>query len=162
MSRRQSVEPAELDLGHLTLFVGYAFAAAVQSALEAQDFAGLRFSHGFVFQHLVDGPRSVGEIARRMQVTQQAASKVTSELEQLGYVERSVDALDGRTRRVRLSARGQAAVAAARRARANLEEKLSSRLGARRLSACRSELAAMLAELGGAEAVRRRRVLAPR
>ncbi|HVJ18297.1 MAG TPA: helix-turn-helix domain-containing protein [Polyangiaceae bacterium] len=162
MSRRRAVEPADLDLGHLAQFVGYAFADAVQRALEAEGFVGLRFSHGFVFQHLIETERSIGELARRMQVTQQAASKAVVELEQLGYVERSVDELDARTRRVGLSARGRAAVEAARRARGQVERKLASKLGARALSVCRADLARMLDELGGAEAVRRRRIVPPR
>jgi DNA-binding MarR family transcriptional regulator len=163
MSRRSTtVEPEALDLGHLALFVGYACADVVQSSIQAQGFPGLRFSHGFVFQHLIDAERSVGEIAQRMQVTQQAASKVVLELERLGYVERSVDEGDARTRRVRLSARGRGAVAAARRARKELEQKLAGKLGKRGLSACRAELLAVLGELGGVEAVRRRRIVAPR
>jgi DNA-binding MarR family transcriptional regulator len=162
MSRRRGVEPAELDLGHLALFVGYAFADAVQRALVEQGFAGLRFSHGFVFQHLIETERSIGELARRMQVTQQAASKAVAELERLRYVERGVDAEDARARRVRLSARGRAAVEAARRARTVVERKLASKLGARALSVCRADLALALEELGGAQAVRGRRLVPPR
>jgi DNA-binding MarR family transcriptional regulator len=156
------VEPGGLDLGHLGLFVGYAMADAVQAALEAGGHRGVRFSHGFVIQHLVDGPRPIGDLARRMGVTQQAASKVVAELEGLGYLARKPDGDDGRVTRVTLSARGKALVAASRRIRERLVERLDARCGARAIAAARRVLAAALDELGGADAVRARRVRAPR
>lgn len=162
MSRpRRELDPGALDVGHLALFVGYAFAEAVQAALRERGFDGLRFSHGFVFQHLIEAERTIGELGRRLEVTQQAASKVVTELERLGYVERVADAGDARTRRVRLSARGRGAVEAARRCRASIERRLAAQVGARELTACRAALAGALAVLGGAEAVRRRRVRPP-
>ncbi|UBU10159.1 MarR family winged helix-turn-helix transcriptional regulator [Nonomuraea gerenzanensis] len=157
-----TVEPRDLDLGTLALFVGSAAAAAVQEELAAQGFAGLRVSHGYVFQHLVEEGRTIGELAGRMEVTQQAASKVVGELEGLGYVERVPDPRDARVRRVRLSRRGREAVAAARRARAAQEERLAELGGRARVEECRALLAELLGELGGAGAVRRREVRPPR
>jgi DNA-binding MarR family transcriptional regulator len=156
------VEPSTLDLGHLALFVGQAVAASVQQAIEKAGFGGLRFSHGFVIQHLVDEPRTIGELARRMGVSQQAASKVVAELEALGYVERTGDDGDARIRRVGLSRRGRAAIAAGRRARLRLEQRLETRCGAADMAAARDLLSRALTELGGADAVRARRVAQPR
>ena len=48
----------------------------------------IRYSHGFVFQQLVEGPRAVGEVAENLGVTSQAISKAARELEALGYLER--------------------------------------------------------------------------
>jgi DNA-binding MarR family transcriptional regulator len=151
----------ELDLGHLALFVGYAFADAVQAALASRH-GDLRFSHGFVFQHLVEGERTIGELAARQGVTQQAISKVVAELEGMGYVERIADADDARKTRVRLSRRGHAAVAAARRARAQVERRVRARLGDTAVDETRARLAEALELLGGAQAVRGRRVKLPR
>ena len=41
----------------------------------------LRYSHGFVFQQLVEGPRAVGEVAENLGVTSQAVSKAARELD---------------------------------------------------------------------------------
>lgn len=161
-AERESVDERGLDLGYLALFVGYAFNHEVQTRLEEHGFKGLRQSHGFVFQHLVDGPRTIGELAERLEVTQQAASKAVAELEGLGYVERSADEADARVRRVRLSARGQEAVAFSRRARAALERRIEERHGARALAETRARLADVLETLGGVPAVRARRVRMPR
>jgi DNA-binding MarR family transcriptional regulator len=160
--RARGVDPSALDLGHLALFVGLGYADAVQRELARGGFEGLTFSHGFVFQHLIDGARTIGELSARLEVTQQAASKVIADLERLGYVERARDPKDARIHRVRLSERGDACVRLSRRARARLERKLTKQYGAPALDGARALLAKVLEDLGGAQAVRARRVRAPR
>lgn len=154
--------PESLDIGTLALFVGFAAAAHVQGDLDTRGHTGLRFSHGYVFQHLIDAEPTIGELAQRLEMTQQGASKVVAELEGLGYLERVADARDARVRRVRLTPRGRDAVAAARRARADLEHTLIAACGVERVRAARSLLAELLHELGGAEAVHRRQIRPPR
>src|SRR3954451_2175526 len=96
----------------LTLWVTLLAEVFNQETLAALrvDHPDVRSSHGFLFQQLVDGPRPVGEIAANLGVTSQAISKMVRELEALEYVERVVDALDARVRRVDLTARGRAAI----------------------------------------------------
>jgi len=161
-TRKKAVEPRTLDVGYLGLFVGYAFASVVEEQLAREGYGDLRFSHGFLFQHLIEGPRTLGELAERLEVTQQAASKSVAELEGLGYVERVADPEDARVRRVRLSERGHAAVSASRRIRAEVEHRLEERHGARALAQARVLLSEVLDSLGGVSAVRARRVLPPR
>ena len=152
------VDPAGLDLVLAALFAGLALNEQVTDRLHADGFGDLRFSHGFVFQHLVPGPLPVGELARRMGVSQQAASKAAGELERLGYLERTPDPADARVRRLGLSAHGRAAVAAGRAARATVAAELDAALGARRAARLRADLTAALAAAGGLDAVRARRV----
>ncbi|KAB2352295.1 MarR family winged helix-turn-helix transcriptional regulator [Actinomadura rudentiformis] len=152
----------ELDTGSLAIFVGFAAADRVQAVLDAAGHGDLRFSHGYVFQHLIEGAPTIGELAESLGVTQQAASKAVTELDGLGYTERFSDPLDARVRRVRLTDRGSEAVEIARRARTELERDLAERLGPQRLAAARTALEELLDELGGADAVRRRNVRPPR
>jgi DNA-binding MarR family transcriptional regulator len=164
MPRRKqaaAVQLESLDLGHLALFVGMRVNDVVLEEIHAAGFTGLRYAHGFVFQHLLGGPRSIGELAGLLEVTQQAASKTVAELEKLGYVEEA-GSEDARVRRVRLSARGQAAVDTSRAARAGLEERFRRSHGSRALEEARKLLADVLESLGGSEAVRSRRVRLPR
>jgi DNA-binding MarR family transcriptional regulator len=156
------LDPQDLDLGSLALFVGNAAAARVQAELEAAGFTGLRSSHGYLFQHLVEAEPTIGELAALMRMTQQAVSKTVAELEGLGYVERVPDARDGRIRRIRLTARGTDAINAARRSRAGLDELVRARFGDDRLAEARAVLAEVLDALGGVEEVRLRRVRPPR
>ncbi|GAB2485626.1 MarR family winged helix-turn-helix transcriptional regulator [Nocardiopsis aegyptia] len=156
------LDPDDLDTGTLALFVGSAAASAVQDHLTACGFDGLRMSHGYLFQHLIDGSPTIRDLAAALDMTQQGASKAVAELERLGYAERRPDPQDARIRRVALTPRGHEAVDAARRARAEMEERLRERLGAHGLDTARSLLGDLLDEFGGSEAVRRRRVRPPR
>ncbi|WP_432009932.1 MarR family transcriptional regulator [Streptomyces cucumeris] len=158
----QPVEPQQLDTASLALFVGLAASDLIQERMAAEGFGDARFSHGYVFQHLIDDRPTVGELATALDMTQQGASKAVAELERLGYAERVPDDRDARVRRVRLTDRGHAAVNAARAARAALDERLAARFGDRRLAEHRALLAEVLDELGGSDAVRRRDIRPPR
>ena len=74
---------------------------------------------------------------------------------------READPADGRTRRAALTERGEAAIAAGRRHRAAVEAELAERLGTERVEAARRTLVDVLEALGGATAVRGRRVRPP-
>jgi DNA-binding MarR family transcriptional regulator len=151
----------QLDLSLVSLFAGLALAEEVQARLAAEGFGDARFGHGFVFQHLVEGPLPIGELARAMDVTQQRASKATAELEALGYVRREGDPGDARVRRIALTERGEAVIAAARRARAAVVGELRERLGAARVEAAEALLRDVLRETGAEPAIRARRVRLP-
>jgi DNA-binding MarR family transcriptional regulator len=156
------VDLAELDLALAAMLAGLAMAEEVERRLAQAGFDDVRFSHGFVFQHLLREPLTVGALARAMGVTQQRASKAATELEELGYVRREVDPADARVRRLVLAERGRAAVAAARKVRAAVTAELRERLGAHRVNAAERVLREVVVELGAQDAVRGRRVRLPR
>jgi DNA-binding MarR family transcriptional regulator len=156
-----SVDPASLDLGSLALFTGLALQEEVLAALHQRGHPWLRFAHGFVFQHLIEGDRTVGELAERLEVSQQAASKAVAELEGLGYVERTADPGDRRVRRVGLSERGREAVAIAREERARQEASLAERHDPDAIAAARALLASVLQGSDAGGRVRGRRVRLP-
>jgi DNA-binding MarR family transcriptional regulator len=153
----------DLDISLASLFAGWALADEIQRRLVADGFSDVRFSDGLVFQHLVDdGPLTIGALAARLGVTQQAASKSVADLERRGYVERTADPDDARARLVSLTARGEAVIRAGRDQRAAVTGELAERLGPRRVEAARRLLLDVVADLGAEEAVRGRRVRAPR
>jgi DNA-binding MarR family transcriptional regulator len=152
----------DLDISLASLFAGWALADEIQRRLVADGFSDVRFSDGLVFQHLVDGPLTIGALAARLGVTQQAASKSVADLERRGYVERTADPDDARARLVSLTARGEAVIRAGRDQRAAVTGELAGRLGPRRVEAARRLLLDVVADLGAEEAVRGRRVRAPR
>ncbi|MFJ8629289.1 MarR family winged helix-turn-helix transcriptional regulator [Streptomyces sp. NPDC093568] len=159
---QRPLAPSDLDLGSLALFLGFATTTAVQEDLAARGFGDLRMSHGYVFQHLIDAQPTVSDLAAKLDMTQQGASKAVAELERLGYVERIQDPLDARIRRVTLTRRGVEAVAAARSARAALEARLRRRSNPATFDTARTLLADLLDELGGTAAIQRRDVRPPR
>jgi DNA-binding MarR family transcriptional regulator len=156
------VDLGELDLSLAAMLAGLAMAEEVERRLAAAGFDDVRFSHGFVFAHLLREPLTVGALARAMGVTQQRASKAASELEALGYLRRELDPADARVRRLVLAERGHEAVAAAREARAAVTAELRERLGARPVGAAERVLREVVTELGAEDAVRARRVRLPR
>jgi DNA-binding MarR family transcriptional regulator len=152
---------ADLDLSLAALFAGYALNDEVQRRLHDAGFEGLRFSDGFLIQHLVEGARTVGELADLMGITQQAVSKTVGELEALGYLERRASSADARVRLVRLTGRGREAIEAARRARREVIGELRVALGARRVDAATAVLREVLGAQGAQPDIRRRRVRPP-
>ena len=160
--RRTPATPEpDLDLGLAALFAGQAIAEAVRAGIEARGFTGLRFSHGFLVQRLVEEEQSIAALAAALEVTQQAVSKTVGELERLGYVRRRADPRDARVRLVALTERGRAAVAAAREERGNVEAELRAKLGPRRVAAAIRVLREALDLHGASAAVRTRRVRPP-
>jgi DNA-binding MarR family transcriptional regulator len=152
---------AQLDLGLAALFAGQAVAEVVCVRLEARGFTGLRFSHGFLVQRLVESEQSIAALAAALGVTQQAVSKTVAELERLGYVRRRADPADRRVRLVALTDRGRAAVTAAREERAAVEAELRERRGPRGVAAATKVMREVLDLHGAAAAVRTRRVRPP-
>jgi DNA-binding MarR family transcriptional regulator len=132
--------------------------AEVLEAMRAGGHPDVRYSHGFLFQQLVEGPRAVGEVAANLGVTSQAVSKAARELEALGYLERTPDPEDARVRRLALTARGRDALETGRAARAALNRRLADALGAGRTEAAAATLADAMRELGAMDAVRGRRI----
>jgi DNA-binding MarR family transcriptional regulator len=154
-------DPSQADLSLAALFAGWALADEVQRRIGADGMADLRFADGVVFQHLVGGARTIGSLAERLGVTQQAASKAVADLERRGYVRREADPDDGRARLVGLTERGGHAIEAGRRHRAAVEAELAERLGPRRVAAARRTMLDALEAFGGAATVRGRRVRPP-
>lgn len=150
-------DPDSLGLSYLAQFVGVFANRHVLSEMKRAGFGDLRESHGYIVQHLLRGPHAVGELAKLLGVSQQAVSKTVAELTRAGYLE-SEPGDDARVRLLRLSSRGNAAVAASRRIRDKLERRLTAKLGPRRSALVRRALAELLAQLGGVEAVKGRRV----
>jgi DNA-binding MarR family transcriptional regulator len=161
---RMSAEalPAEEDLSLLCVAVAGAMNAAVRERIASDGHGDLRDSHGYVFQHLLAGAVSVGELAERLGVTQQAVSKTANELEALGYVRRAPDASDRRVRRLELTDRAVDAVASARRARRAVNAELQEVLGDRRWSTLLESLRAAAEPIGALDALRTRRLRPPR
>jgi DNA-binding MarR family transcriptional regulator len=152
----------EIDISLASLFAGWAMADEIQRRVAADGYEDLRFNDGFVFQHLVDGPVTIGALAERQGISQQAVSKAIADLERRGYVERTPDPDDARARQVGLTARGLGAIAAARDHRAALGGELAHRFGPDRVEVARALLLDVVAELGAEPAVRGRRVRGPR
>jgi DNA-binding MarR family transcriptional regulator len=155
------VEPTEIDLPTLSALAGGGVVRWILGQLVDEGHEGVKPSHGYVIQRLVDGEPTIGALADALGMTQQGASKQVKDLERLGYAERVPVPGDQRARRVRLTPTGRAVLESARRARARLEDELTDRVGADAVTTTRQTMAALLDVLGLDERVRTRTVPAP-
>ncbi|UJW31796.1 MarR family transcriptional regulator [Saccharothrix sp. AJ9571] len=155
------IEPSRTELSLIALFAGWAMTGEVQRRMGGDGFGELRFNDGFVVQHVLAGPLTVSALATRMGVTQQAASKAVADLVRRGVLTRKPAPGDGRARLLELTGFGRDSIESARRHRAALESELEAEWGAGRVADARALLTEILHRLGGAEAVRGRRVRPP-
>jgi DNA-binding MarR family transcriptional regulator len=116
--------------------------------LHEQGFETVRPGHGCVFGHIdADGSR-LTDLAARAGYTKQTVGEVTSELEQLGYVERVPDPEDKRAKIIRLTERGREAQTAGRQLIADIEGEWSRRYGKERVAMLRELLEEVLGGVG--------------
>ena len=139
--------PADLDTATLLSLAGTIANDAVLAAFRDEGIE-LRPAHGYVFQRLLTGEKSITDLAADLGMTQQGASKHVLELERMGMVSRVVSPDDRRARHVRLTDAGREAIDVARAARAAFEERLRHLLGDDVLRVTRDALAALLDDEG--------------
>lgn len=147
--------PPRPDLGILLGLAFESFVARLHEAMAAQGFDDLGSAYGFVFRALDGRALSVGELAQALAITTQGASKLAGEMERARYLERVADAQDARVTRLRLAARGRAALATARRFHRRFERGLQASLGARPVAGLRRALTAVAESVPGEPASRR-------
>jgi DNA-binding MarR family transcriptional regulator len=155
------VIPRQLDLGYLALFLGLHVNELVLERLAEAGMKGVRESHGYLIQHLIETERSITELAGRMGVTQQASSKMVAELVDLGVLEVTTGE-DRRAKQVRLSTYGWSIVQVNRRARKQVHGRLVRGLGESKYEAARALVLECLDKLGGIDAVKQRKIRTPR
>ena len=158
--KTSSVELKQLDLAYLGFFLGLRVNELVRQRMERAGFNGVRESHGYLVQHLIEADRSITELARRMGITQQAVSKTVAELTALGMLE-TARAEDRRSKRIRLSSRGRACVESTRRLRTQLEKRLITTLGKPKYGEAKATLLNCLEVLGGTGRIKSRMVRRP-
>jgi DNA-binding MarR family transcriptional regulator len=141
----QREQPA--DLGILLGVAFQEFVKELHTAHAATGFTDIGRSDGFVFRSLANRPMTVSELASHLEITKQGAAQVIDDMERRGYVEREPDPDDRRARLVRLSGRGEQALANARRFHRDYERRLARAHGP---DAVRT-LRAMLEAIAGSE-----------
>lgn len=155
------IDVKSLDLSYLALFLGQRVNEIVMQRLKRAGFRSVRESHGYVIQHLIDGDRSISDLARRMGVTQQAASKTVAEMIRLGMLE-ALPAVDRRAKAIRISTRGWESIRLSRRVRGQLDRRLEGILGAREHQLIKGGLIECLTNLGGVQRIQAHKVREPK
>ncbi len=153
--------PLEADPALMVQALARRIATRTMADVAADVGGAVRESDGYVFQHLLPGPLTIGELAERLGITQQGASKAVSDMERRGLVRREPDGRDRRVRRVSLTSTAIEAVVAARRSRAGVADLIEQELGTRRAASFRRALVDLLSATGADSDLRDRSVPAP-
>ena len=122
---RRVVTIDELDLPTLVGLAAPGLTELILQRIEDAGHHGVKPSHGYVIQRLIDEQPTIGQLAASLGMTQQGASKQITDLEGLGYVERVGDETDQRIRYVRLTDAGRDMLTAGRQARAEKHDDCS-------------------------------------
>jgi DNA-binding MarR family transcriptional regulator len=109
----------------------------------------IRQGHGCVFRFIDEDGSRLTELAESSGLTKQAVGEVVADLEQLGYVERAPDPIDGRAKLIKLTESGGEAREAAIEIFGEIEREWAERFGAERVAAMRELLEEMRAERDG-------------
>jgi DNA-binding MarR family transcriptional regulator len=133
-----------VDLGVLMALAYGQFVQELRSYLTDEGFDDLGRSDGYVFRALDTAALTTSELADRLRISKQGAGQIVADMQRRGYVgPGEPDPDDGRARRLRLAARGEEALAAARRFHQRYERRLRRRYGGRRVDGLRQLLVAM-------------------
>src|SRR5919108_2904172 len=120
----------------LLLFGGFrTLIDRLHAELARQGHPDMRPAYGFAMQAIGRDGATASELGRRLGVSKQAAGKTVDRLVELGYAERSADTADARRKLVRLTPRGDDALARPAAVFEQLRAAWAERLGADRLRA---------------------------
>jgi DNA-binding MarR family transcriptional regulator len=115
------------------------------AGLQERGFTDLVAAHLDVFQY--PGPENQRplQLATQTRMTKQALNYLLGQLEQLGYLTRETDSNDQRSKRIRLTPRGNAAVKAIREIVKDVETEWEQQLGPRKFAQLRRLLTQLYA-----------------
>src|SRR6266516_6241307 len=140
--RHTSVPQNRMPLHGLLDLAAQLAATEFYAAVREHGYEDLRRGHGCVFGNIEPDGSRLTDLAARAGYTKQAVGEVTTDLEQMGYVERVPDPEDRRAKIIRLTERGRAAQTTGQRLIADMEGRWARRYGKARVA----ELRALLEE----------------
>src|ERR671924_1106440 len=109
--------------------------------LHERGYGDIRPAHGCVFGFIErTGGDRLTALADRSRLTKQAVGEAVADLERLGYVERVPDPSDRRAKIIRLTGKGEQALAAAGGIFADIERRLAAEVGEDRFDDFRETL----------------------
>ncbi len=120
-----------------------AIRARILAGLHKAGFDDLVPAHLIVLRYPGPENRRPSELALEARMTKQAMNYLLGEMQRLGYLERELDLQDHRSKRVRLTRRGDAAGRAIRQIVGQIETELEQELGPKRFGQLRTLLIAL-------------------
>ncbi len=136
--------PHEPPLARLFAIAYRLLIDGLHERLQESGWTDVRPAFGFVLLAARDAPTTSTELAALMGTTKQAASKLVDTMVAAGYVRRTVDATDARSRPVHLTARGKKLLTTVERIYVALEQEWVDVIGASNVERLRRDLVRVL------------------
>lgn len=131
-------------IGRLLLLARRDFLNRLAAKMDEQDGASQVWSRGRLLPYIdIEGTRST-ELARRLGVSKQAVAKVVKELEEEGFLERSVDDADARAFLIKFTESGLEYLMRMHDAITKVERDYENEFGAEQIRALKATLGAMV------------------
>jgi DNA-binding MarR family transcriptional regulator len=145
-SRFTTLSPDEAEpfgpplIGALLRLPWEAVQERILERLHAQGFADFDASYLIVVQYPGPQGQRPADLAGRLRISKQALNHLLGQLERRGYLTREADPEDGRSKRIRLTARGTRAALLIRETVTELEDAWAQQLGLKRFAQLRTLL----------------------
>jgi DNA-binding MarR family transcriptional regulator len=133
----------EIPLPGLLLAARATYGTVIRTALSDAGLDDVPRNGGYVLAAIAQPEAALQEIIARLGASKQTAGQLVDALAARGYLERNVAAGDRRRATVRLTGRGQAAVAVIRAAVDRVDAMLAAAVGAEQAEHARAALAAL-------------------
>ena len=118
----------------------------VVAELERQGHPGVTATHAFALEAIDGGAQSASELGRSLGVSKQAAAKTIAALEELHYLDRTIDPEDARRKRLAVTPRGYEMLAIEARTFDTLRTRLAEHVGVHDLETVERVLAMLSSE----------------
>lgn len=115
-----------------------ALVTELHERLEKVGYGDIRPTHTLIFALVSAEGIRLTELAERSQLTKQLVNYLVTAMEERGYVERIPDPTDGRAKLVRLTQRGQEAVAAGAKIIESIEQEWAGLIGEQTMTEIRA------------------------
>jgi len=141
--------PTRPLIGLLLRLAHQHYSQEIHAALAEAGFGDIGPAHANVFPFLTPDGITVSKLAELARVRKQTMAQAVDQLERMGYVQRSPNPSDGRSRLVFLTERGTSVPAITHATAARVEEHWAQLTSPRELEALRTSLLRLLTELRG-------------
>jgi DNA-binding MarR family transcriptional regulator len=151
------IDAGQLPDPDLGILLAIAFRCAIDeltARLAQAGFPDVRPADGYMFRALQGDGRTSSELADMLRISKQATIKIIDNMEARGLAARHPVPEDRRAKLVRLTERGQFAMATAKQINRTLEAELMERIGPADVTAMRAALAVLCDMYGGQDDAR--------
>ncbi len=132
------------DLALLLLGSFRYLADAARAELAIRGFADISPAHEFAMRAIAAGADSASELGRRLSVSKQAAAKTVAALQDRGFVERTDDPADARSKRLHVTALGFEVMRQGEAIFEDLREKWAEKIGTNELARLEANLISLV------------------